>query len=88
MHLRSNIIIRNSSLRRVFSHHYEHIKSPVSSFSNLDKITLDETNKNVKELITIIETIDKKTSMIDFYVFTNLLVSCMFVPVLILLRIT
>ena len=91
MHLRSNIIIRNSSLRRAFSHHYEHIKYPVSScinyFSHLDKIKLDETNKNVNELISRLETIDKNVSTIDFYVFTNLLVNCMFVPALILLKI-
>ena len=83
MHLRPNIIIRNSSLRRAFSHHYEHIKYPVSScinyFSHDDKIKLDETNKNVNELITRLETIDKNVTTIDSYVFTNLLVNCMFV---------
>ena len=87
MQLRSNIIYAS---KRYLSHHYEPIKYPVSSFINYfnqyDKIKIDETNKNVKELLTRLETIDKKVTTIDFFIFINLLGSCMFIPALILIH--
>jgi len=63
-------IARQSNIiKRAFCHHRDLIKTPTSTFIN--NHLAEETNKNVNELVSKFDIIDKKVNNIDKYIFLN-----------------
>jgi hypothetical protein len=64
-------------IKRTLSHHHSptsFTKFPVSSFINhFDKEKADETNKNVQELVSKINSINTKVNNMDAYLFIHLI---------------
>jgi|688.fasta_scaffold821304_1 hypothetical protein len=55
-----------SNIKRTFSHHHDSTKFPVSSFINhFDREKMEETNKNVNELVSKINQINFKINKMD-----------------------
>jgi len=84
--------IRPNIIKRTFSHHHTPTKFPVSSFVNhFDRKTMEETNKNVNELLSKIHNINNKIHNINneidhtqFFIILNFIITgsmgiCLFI---------
>lgn len=65
-------------IKRTLSHHHSptsFTKYPVSSFSNhIDKEKVDETNKNVLDLLSKVDNINTRVKNTDAYLFIHLII--------------
>jgi hypothetical protein len=83
--------IRSNIIKRTFNHHRDLIKFPVSSFINhFDREKMEETNKNVNELVSKINQInfkinkmnDENTYMDKYFIANFVLVNGIYMPLL------
>lgn len=63
-------------IKRTLSHHHTNFtKFPISSFINhFDKEKADETNKNVQDLVSKINSINTKVNNMDAYLFIHFII--------------
>ena len=72
-------------INRTLSHHHTPFtKFPVSSFINhIDKEKVDETNKNVLDLISKVDDINIKVKNTDSYLFIHLIIMhSIYIPII------